>query len=169
MTRTVHGDVIGRSRPERFALVEARISRVTKFLDELVPIPGTSQRIGVDPVIGLIPVVGDVIGALVGLWVIAEATRFGIPRIAVARMGFNLLVDLAIGIVPLIGDLFDIVSRSNTRNLALFRLHALDPDASTQGHQAFFAGVILILVGAIWLVTSLTVRLIEALGVALFG
>jgi hypothetical protein len=169
MARTVRGEVIGPSRRERFAAVEARIARVTNVLDELVPIPGTGQRVGVDPVIGLIPVVGDVVGALIGLWVIAEATRFGIPRIAVARMSVNLLVDLGIGIIPFIGDLFDIVSRSNTRNLAVFRMHALDPDASTEGHRAFFAGVILFLIGAIWLVTSLTLRLIGSLGATLFG
>jgi hypothetical protein len=113
--------------------------------------------------------VGDVVGALVGLWVIAEATRFGIPRVVVARMSLNLLVDLAIGIVPFIGDLFDIVSRSNSRNLALFRTHALDPGASTAGHQAFFVGVVLMIIGAIWLVTATVLRSLEAIGAALFG
>ena len=168
MARPVQGEVVGASRAERFAGVEARIRRVTDILDELVPIPGTHQRIGLDPVIGLIPVVGDVVGALVGLWVIGEATRFGVPRIVVARMTVNLLVDLAIGIVPFIGDLFDIVSRSNSKNLALFRTHALDPDASTAGHQAFFVGVVLMVVGSIWLVTTLVVRFFEALGSVLF-
>jgi hypothetical protein len=167
MARPVQGDVVGASRAERFAGVEARIRRVTDVLDELVPIPGTGQRFGLDPLVGLIPVVGDVVGALVGLWVIGEATRFGVPRIVVARMTVNLLVDLAIGIIPFIGDLFDIVSRSNSKNLELFRTHALDPDASTAGHQAFFVGVILVVVGAIWLVTTLVVRFFEAVGAVL--
>lgn len=162
MARPVHGDVVGKSRRERFAAVEERISRVTRVLDELVPIPGTTQRVGLDPVIGVIPVVGDVVAALVGSWVIAEAARFGIPRIALARMIVNLLVDLAVGLIPLLGDLIDIVSRSNSRNLELFRRHALDPDATTSGHWAFFAGLVLMLVGAIWLVAAVTVRLIEA-------
>jgi Domain of unknown function (DUF4112) len=169
VSRPVAGEVIGRSRAERFAAVEARIRRVTNILDELLPIPGTRHRFGVDPIIGLIPVVGDVIGALVGLWVIGEATRFGVPRIVVARMTVNLLVDLAVGIIPFVGDIFDFVSRSNTRNIELFKTHALDPDASTAGHQAFFAGVVLVVLGAIWLVTVLVVRFFEALGNVLFG
>jgi Domain of unknown function (DUF4112) len=163
MARTVEGEVIGRPRAEAFRSVEARIRRVTTVLDELAPIPGTGQRVGLDPVIGLIPFVGDIAGAVVGLWVIGEATRFGIPRIVVARMTVNLLVDLAIGIIPFIGDLFDVVSRSNTRNLELFKAHALDPDASTAGHQAFFVGVVLMVLGAIWLAASLMARLLEAL------
>ena len=169
MARPVQGDLFGQSRAERFAGVEARIRRVTNILDELVPIPGTRHRFGVDPIIGLIPVVGDVAGALVGLWVIGEATRFGVPRIVVARMSVNLLVDLAVGIIPFVGDIFDFVSRSNSKNLELFKTHALDPDASTAGHQAFFVGVVLIVIGAIWLVTAITVRMFEALGTALFG
>lgn len=161
MGRPVRGEVVGASRTERFEAVQARISRVTHVLDDLIPVPGTDQKVGIDPVIGLIPGVGDIVAALVGGWVIAEAARFGVPRIVLARMVVNLLVDLAIGLVPIIGDLFDIVSRSNSANLALFRRHALDPDASTAGHRAFFAGMVLLLVGAIWLVAALVARMLD--------
>jgi hypothetical protein len=149
------GEVIGPSRRERFAAVEARIHRVTHMLDELVPIPGSGQRVGLDPVIGLIPIVGDVVAAGVGSWVILEATRFGIPRVVVGRMVINLVVDLAIGAIPIFGDIYDVVSHSNTRNLNLFRKHALDPGASTRGQQAFFAGLVLLLVGILWLAVTL--------------
>jgi hypothetical protein len=149
------GEVVGESRRERFGAAERRIKRVTDVLDELVPIPGTGQRIGLDPVIGLIPVVGDVVAAMVGGWVILEATRFGIPRIVVARMLVNLTVDLSLGAIPILGDLLDIVSRSNSRNLDLFRRHALDPGASTRGQRAFFAGVLLVLIGILWVMAAL--------------
>jgi hypothetical protein len=162
MARPVSGEVVGASRAERFRAVEARISRVTHVLDELVRVPGTNQRVGLDPLIGLIPVAGDVVAALVGSWVIAEAARFGVPRIALARMVVNLLVDLAVGLIPFLGDLIDFVSRSNSANLELFRRHALDPDATTSGHWGFFAGLILMLVGTIWLVATLTARLLDA-------
>jgi hypothetical protein len=162
MSERVAGTVIGQSRSERFHDVEARIRRVTYLLDEVVPIPGTGQKVGFDPVVGLIPVVGDVVGAIVGSWIILEAARFGIPRVALGRMIVNLLVDLGIGAIPLIGDVFDIVSRSNSANLAIFRQHALDPDASTAGHRAFFVGLVLLLVGAIWLIASIAVRIFEA-------
>lgn len=151
---TVHGDVVGPSRAERFGAAERRIGRVTKVLDELIEIPGTSVKVGVDPVIGLIPFAGDAVAALVGGWVIAEASRFGVPRIVLARMVLNLTVDLAVGLIPLVGDLFDLAFRSNSRNLALFRRHALDPTASTRGEQALFIGLFLLIVGIIWLVAT---------------
>jgi hypothetical protein len=150
----VHGEVIGHSRRERFASAERRIGRVTKVLDELVSVPGTSTKVGLDPVIGLIPIVGDAVAALVGGWVILEASRFGVPRIVLARMILNLTVDLAIGAIPLLGDLYDVVFHSNSRNLELFRRHALDPAASTRGEQALFIGLGLLIVGIVWLVVT---------------
>jgi hypothetical protein len=151
MHRSIEGDVVGASRAERFAAAERRIGRITHALDELVSVPGTPVKVGLDPVVGLIPVVGDAVAAFVGLWVIGEAARFGIARLALGRMVVNLLVDLAIGAIPLLGDLFDVVFRSNSRNLALFRRHALDPDASTRGEQTFFVGLFVLLVGLVWL------------------
>ncbi len=147
----LQGEVVGRSRAERFRSVETRIHRVTHVLDELVPLPGTHHRFGLDPAIGLIPIVGDVFAAIIGSWVIFEAARFGVPRIVIGRMVVNLTRDLAIGAIPVIGDVFDIVSRSNTQNLALFRRHALDPGASTRGQQLFFTGLFLLIVGILWL------------------
>ncbi|HEX3428490.1 MAG TPA: DUF4112 domain-containing protein, partial [Candidatus Limnocylindrales bacterium] len=109
---------------------------------------------GLDPIIGLVPVVGDALSALVGFWLIAEAARFGVPRIVVGRMVANTVVDLGVGSVPVLGDLFDVVSRSNSQNLALFRRHALDPKASTRGEVAALAAIILILVGLVWLIAN---------------
>ena len=151
MAGSIEGDVVGTSRAERFRAAERRIGRVTHALDELVAVPGTSVRVGLDPVIGLIPVVGDAVAAVVGVWVIGEAARFGIPRLVLGRMAVNLIVDLAIGAIPFLGDLFDFAFRSNSANLELFRRHALDPAASTRGEQAFFAGLLLVLVGLAWL------------------
>lgn len=145
------GEVVGASRAERFRAAERRIGRVTRILDELVSVPGTPVKVGLDPVIGLVPVVGDAVAAGVGAWVIAEAARFGVPRVVLGRMVLNLVVDLGIGAIPLIGDAYDLFFRSNSRNLDLFRRHALDPDASTRGQRAFFAGLLLVIVGILWL------------------
>lgn len=152
--RVVAGEVVGETRSERFRAFERRYAAVSRVLDDLVPVPGTSQRVGLDPVIGLVPWVGDLISAGVGLWLIAEAARFKIPTVVLARMLLNTLVDLAVGAIPILGDIFDVVSRSNSRNLALFRLHATDPGASTAGHTAFLAGLLLIVVGIMWLIAS---------------
>ncbi len=154
MQGSINGEVIGASRRDRFHAAERRIERVTHALDELVGIPGTSVRVGLDPIVGLVPVVGDVISGIVGAWVIAEAARFGIPRIVLARMVVNLLVDLAIGAIPFLGDLYDFAFRSNSRNLALFRRHALEPEASTRGEGAFFVGLALLVVGVLWLIVT---------------
>ena len=154
MGASIEGELVGQSRRERFSAVERRLGRVTNVLDELIKVPGSSTRVGIDPLIGLIPFVGDAVAAIFGGWVIAEAARFGIPRIVLARMVVNLLVDLAIGVIPFIGDIYDFVSQSNTRNLDLFRRHALDPEASTQGQQAFFAGLVLMVIGVLWLLAA---------------
>jgi hypothetical protein len=145
---------VGDARADRFAAFERRFSAVSRVMDELVSIPGTSVRVGLDPLVGLVPVVGDAISGIVGFWLIAEATRFGVPRIVVGRMVANTLIDLAVGAIPVLGDLFDVVSRSNSRNLALFRRHALDPGASTRGEQLALAGFILLVVGLLWLVAT---------------
>jgi len=151
MSRPIEGEIVGPSRAERFAAAERRIGRVTHVLDELVTVPGTSQRVGLDPVVGLIPVVGDAVAAGVGLWVIGEAARFGVPRVVLGRMLVNLVVDVLIGAIPLLGDIFDFAFRSNSRNLSLFRRHALDPTASTRGDRMFFVGLVLAALGVAWL------------------
>lgn len=163
MARSVQGTVVHPDRATRFRAVEARIGRVTHLLDDLVPVPGTSQRVGVDPVLGLIPVVGDVVAATVGGWVILEAARFGVPRVALVRMVVNLLIDLGLGAIPFLGDIFDVVSRSNSANLAIFRRHALDPDASTRGHRMFVAGLVLLLIGVVWATIWVAAQVLDAL------
>ena len=152
--RVIRGEVLGASRAERFAAFERRFAAVSRLMDEMVVLPGTSIRVGLDPLVGLIPVVGDAISGMIGLWLIAEATRFGVPRIVVGRMVVNTGVDLAVGAIPILGDMFDVVSRSNSRNLALFRRHALDPSASTRNEQLVLAGIVLVAVGLLWLVAS---------------
>jgi hypothetical protein len=130
---------------------ERRIAFMARLLDDLVTIPGTRRRFGIDSVVGLIPGIGDVASAAVGAWIIVEASRFRLPGVVLARMVINTIVDLVIGAIPLLGDAFDFVFKSNTRNLALFRRHATDPGASTTEHRAFLAGLVLVLVGLLWL------------------
>lgn len=160
---TLHGDIVGASRAERFAAVERRIGRVTHLMDEVISIKGTPIKVGLDPVIGMIPVAGDAVTAAVGAWVILEAWRFGVPRVVVGRMVLNLLVDLAIGAIPILGDLYDVFFRSNSRNLDLFRRHALDPGSSTRGQQAFFVGLVLLMVGIVWLAATAVTALLNGL------
>ncbi len=153
-TRTVSGTVVGPSRSERFRRSERRILAVSRILDEAVTVPGTRFRFGLDPIVGLIPWVGDILSAAVGLWIILEAARFDVPRIVLARMILNTTVDLLIGLVPIVGDAFDFVSRSNTANVELFRRHASDPSGPTDDHTRFFVGLVLVAIGVVWLLSQ---------------
>ena len=150
---------MGAGRSDRLRAAERRIALVSRVLDDLVEVPGTGRRIGLDPLLGLVPVVGDAASAIASIWIIVEAARFRLPRIVLARMIVNATVDLVLGAIPLLGDLFDFVSKANARNLELFRRHASEPGASTADQRAFFAGVGLVLLGALWLVAQLIGRL----------
>ncbi len=141
-------------RSARLAAADRRLAIVTRILDDLVTVPGTRQRIGVEPIVGLIPGAGDIVSAAVGIWLIVEATRFHLPGSVVARMVLNTLVDLVVGIVPVLGDLFDFGFKSNSRNLELFRRYAADPSASTRGHQLVLLGAVAVIAGVTWLLLS---------------
>ena len=106
------------------------LRRVARFLDSAVIVPGTSYRIGLDPVLGLIPGLGDLISPLFGVGVLWQAYDLGVPKIVQVRMLFNVAIDAIVGAVPLFGDLFDFVWKANLRNLALLERHA------EQGYQA---------------------------------
>ncbi len=93
------------------------------LMDEAVPIPGTGRSIGLDAGLGLIPVVGDVISALMSAWIIAGALRHRVPLPKVMRMVFNVLLDLVVGEIPLLGDIFDIAFEENMMNMRLLMQH----------------------------------------------
>ena len=123
-------------------------------------VPGTRSRIGLDPIIGLVPFLGDVVTSLVAMWIVLEAARFRLPGIVLARMVLNVAIDFILGIVPVLGDLFDVAFKANTRNLELFHIHAVDPGANTSGSWAFVGGVAVMFVGVIWLGFQLLARLV---------
>ena len=101
----------------------ARLRRLAKLLDSAFRVPGVGIRIGIDAVLGLIPVVGDAASALIGAYLIVEAYRLGVPRWALLRMVANLAVDTAIGAIPFAGDLWDFVFRANDRNMQILARH----------------------------------------------
>jgi hypothetical protein len=97
-----------------------RIARIARLLDSAYTIPGTRIRVGLDPLIGLIPGAGDAVTTALSAYVVYEAYRAGLPPMAVLRMALNVLIDLIISAVPLLGDFGDIFWRANQRNLAIF-------------------------------------------------
>ncbi|MDO8542261.1 MAG: DUF4112 domain-containing protein [Opitutaceae bacterium] len=98
-----------------------RLRGLAWFLDRSIPIG--RWRIGVDPILGLLPGAGDWLGAVLSLYVLYEGARLGMPRGVLTRMGGNILVETIVGAVPVLGDLFDFAWQANTRNLALIERH----------------------------------------------
>jgi len=99
----------------------ARIEAIAKLLDVAFVLPGTNIRYGIDGLIGLIPVVGDIITTAISLWLVREARALGAPWYLTARMLGNVAVDGVVGIVPFAGDAFDVMFRANMRNVRLLR------------------------------------------------
>ncbi|MFZ1804712.1 MAG: DUF4112 domain-containing protein [Nitrospira sp.] len=115
---------------------------LAKALDMTVRIPGTTWYIGLDPLLGLIPGIGDVIANLIGTVILGIATRLRLPRIVLARMSLNLLINGTVGAVPFVGDLFSIWFRSHTRNAVLLREAAMKSDRETHTDWFYVGGII---------------------------
>jgi hypothetical protein len=99
----------------------ARLEAIAKLLDVAFILPGTNIRYGIDGLIGLIPVVGDIITTAISLWLVREARALGAPWHITARMLANVAVDGVVGMVPLAGDAFDVMFRANVRNVRLLK------------------------------------------------
>ncbi|HET6156743.1 MAG TPA: DUF4112 domain-containing protein [Dongiaceae bacterium] len=98
-----------------------RLRRIAKLMDSQVNVLGL--RFGADAVLGLIPGIGDAVSGLIGLYLILEARRLGIPRSALLRMIANVAFDTAIGAIPVAGDIWDFFFRSNDRNMQILARH----------------------------------------------
>lgn len=96
-----------------------RMHAVAQLLDDGIRLPVVGVRIGLDPILGVLPVAGDTAMAVVGLYIVVESARQGVSYWTIARMLLNVLVDAAIGSVPVVGDLFDVAFRAHRRNLNL--------------------------------------------------
>jgi len=115
-------------------------------------VPGTSVRFGLDPLFGLVPGLGDAVGALLAGWIFVEAIRLGAPRATLLRIAANIGLDALIGAVPVLGDVFDVVWKANLKNVALLERHELDPPAAGKADRIFvtlLAGGILALCGGL--------------------
>jgi len=112
------------------------------FLDEAFRVPGTSIRVGWDPIIGLVPGVGDLVTALLSCVIVFHAHQRRLPRIVQLRMLMNVAIDLLIGAIPGVGDAADVFWKSNTMNMALLDRHAAEVRPATAADWLFVAGVI---------------------------
>ena len=103
--------------------VRRRVESLEQLLEGLFEVPVLGRRIGLDAILGLVPVAGDAITAAMGLYLVWEARNLGMPRWQLWRMAGNVGIDTLVGAVPVVGDLFDLLYRSNTKNLKIIRKH----------------------------------------------
>ena len=103
--------------------VRARVEAMEKILERAFVIPGINRPIGLDSLVGLIPVVGDIATALMGAYIVWEARNLGMSKLQLTRMAANVGIDTALGAIPFAGDVFDFFWRSNTKNLKIIRKH----------------------------------------------
>ena len=101
----------------------SEVRRLAHLLDEAVKIPIINYRVGLDGLLGIVPVIGDFSGFAISSYIIFKAHNMGVPREKVSRMVFNSVVDVLVGSIPLIGDVFDLFWKSNKRNLRIVERH----------------------------------------------
>jgi hypothetical protein len=154
-------------RPSRrdSATDRLRLARfLADLLDQRFTIPGTSIRIGLDPILGLIPGIGDVIANLTGSVILFIAARYGLPKVVLLRMGLNIALNAIIGAIPVFGDIFSIWFRSNAKNATLLE-RSVRPESrrTSTGDWLFVTGIIagfllllaLIVIAVAWLLKQL--------------
>jgi len=146
-------------RARQFAFVRA----ASRLLDSAFAVPGTPLRFGWDPIIGLVPGIGEIVATLFGALVLIQAVRLGVPRVVLLRMLLNLGIDLVVGAVPALGDVFDFAWKANDRNYVLLLRHERAGVPARSGDWAFVGAILtalvsaalLVVLGAAWIVVAL--------------
>jgi len=113
-----------------------------RLLDDAFRVPGTSIRFGWDPLIGLMPWVGDVLTAILSCAIILQAHHMRVPRVVQLRMVMNVAIDVIVGVIPLVGDVADVFWKSNAKNFALLERHAAEAQPATATDWLFVMGII---------------------------
>ena len=133
--------------------IEQSLETLSTYLDGLFKVPGTGWRFGLDSLIGLMPNVGDAATSLVSFYILIAGVRYGVPKITLLRMAFNIGLDYVVGAIPFLGDAFDFFWKSNKQNMDLIRERATGKNVGTTGDYVFVFGIIalliLILIGSI--------------------
>jgi hypothetical protein len=127
--------------------IEEGLETLSTYLDGLFRVPGTGWKFGLDSLIGLIPNVGDTLTSLASFYILFAGVRYGVPKITLLRMAFNIGLDYLVGTIPFIGDAFDFFWKANKQNMDLIRERATGKNVGTTGDYIFVIAVILALIG----------------------
>ena len=126
--------------------VEKGLDDLSFYLDGLFKVPGVGWRFGLDALIGLIPNVGDTLTSFASFYILVAGVRYGVPKITLLRMAFNIGLDYVVGMVPFIGDAFDFVWKANRQNMNLIRTRAAGHGKGTTSDYVFVFGLIGLLI-----------------------
>ena len=126
--------------------VEESLESLSLYLDNWVKIPVVGWRFGLDAIIGLIPNVGDAMTSLASFYILLQGVKYGVPKITLVRMAFNIGLDYIVGAIPFLGDLFDFVWKANKQNIDLIRERGEGKDKGTTGDYIFVFAMILLLI-----------------------
>lgn len=133
--------------PGRRAVADLeQLRRWSRLLDEAFLIPFLNVRVGLDPILGLIPFLGDLVTPLFTLSLLVHAARVRVPRVVQFRMLLNVLIDAGTGMLPIAGDLFDFAWKANTRNLTLLERHARPGSQPSLGDWLFVAAAVALVI-----------------------
>lgn len=140
-----------------------RLDRLAWYLDSSIRLPGLNARVGIDPLIGLIPGIGDTLGAIMSSYILSEAARLGAPKSVLLKMAFNVVLDAFAGAVPIFGDVFDFAWKANQRNARIFGTYLENPHEAAAGGRLFVWLLVGALIGLIIFFSLLTYLLVHAL------
>ena len=123
--------------PDGYAPRLKRLHQLSRLLDNIITIPGTQVGIGLDPIIGLLPIGGDALGLIFSFYIIIEAAQLGVPAATLGRMVMNVIVDSLVGAIPMLGDLFDFAWRANNYNIILLEAALKSPHQNKKADNSF--------------------------------
>lgn len=130
--------------PDGYAPRLKRLRQISKILDNIITIPGTQVGIGLDPIIGLIPVGGDALGLIFSFYIIIEAAQLGLSTATLGRMVMNVILDSLVGAIPMLGDLFDFAWKANNYNIILLEEALKDSPKNKKANKYF---ILLLIIG----------------------
>jgi hypothetical protein len=142
----VEWEVLPPEEKRKRAELEPLFRWLALVMDDFLRVPGTKFRFGLDPLLGLLPGVGDTASALVSAFALIQAARRGLPKILLARMSLNILINELVGIAPVIGDAFSFWFKSNARNHELLKRQSATPGTSRRSDWVFVVAVLVVLV-----------------------
>lgn len=122
------------------------LRKLSDLWDRSLGVPGTRFKVGLESLVGLLPVGGDFIGILMSVYILFQAIQFKLPKTTLAKMIFNIVIDGAVGSIPILGDIFDTTWKANTKNVNLLEAHLREPIQSRQKDEWFINIVIIVLV-----------------------